>query len=135
LVPGNLTVGGVSFASLQFTAVEPLRKVVNLQTGAIELRVDTDQLNPFWVAGMIDSSGNILVSKGRVAFTTSLESVGNRRVTFASPHPNGANFVVQLQSIGVYKWVDQLTSSSFLAVMRTSGFANQNQTLFFSVLA
>jgi hypothetical protein len=62
LTADNLTVGGVSFASLNFTAVQPLQKVVNLSTGAVELRVNADQLNPFWCAGKVGSTGAILAN-------------------------------------------------------------------------
>ena len=90
---------------------------------------------PFWVAGMVDVNANVLVSKGRVGFTCTQTATGNCRVNFAMAHPDGANYVVQITTIGVNQWVDQLTSTSFLAVMRNSSMAQQNQLFFFSVLA
>jgi hypothetical protein len=136
-VTDSLTVGGVSFASLQFTAVEPLRKVVNLQTGAVELRVDTDQLNPFWVAGKVDSNGTVLVSKGRVAFTVTQTATGNYRVDFAQAHPNGVHYVVSLASVAANYWIDgsSTTASSFLLATRASNFGAQSSQFHFSVLA
>jgi cytoskeletal protein CcmA (bactofilin family) len=91
--------------------------------------------SPFWVAGMVDGNANVLASKGKVAFTCTRETTGNYRVNFASPHPNGATYVVTVSSISVNQWVDQLATSSFLAVTRNSSVAAQNATFFFTVLA
>jgi hypothetical protein len=137
VVPDNLTVGGVSFASLNFTAVQPLQKVINLQTGAVELRVNTDQLNPFWVAGKVDSNGTVLVTKGRVTFTVTQTATGNYRVDFAQAHPNGVHYVVSLASVAANYWIDgsSTTASSFLLATRASNFGAQSSQFHFSVLA
>jgi hypothetical protein len=139
VVPGSLTVGGVSFASLSFTAVDPLRKVVNLQTGAVELRLDTTELqkNLYWGAGKVNSDASVLASKGGVAFTVTQTTIGNYRVDFASPHPNGVNYVISLTAASANYWIDQVstTSQSFLVALRASNFGNISAQFHFSVLA
>jgi hypothetical protein len=115
VVPSNLTVGGVSFASLNFTAIEPLRKVVNLQTGAVELRVDTAQLggNPIFCGGRVDgATATQLSSIGQVGYTVSRPSgqaTGIWTITFNSPAANN-NYVIQLTNMNfgtIYLW-DQM---------------------------
>jgi hypothetical protein len=91
--------------------------------------------SPFWVAGVVDPNGTVLVSKGRIAFTCTRVATGNYRIDFASPHPNGASYVMSVMSISPNQWVDQVTSSSFLAVIRTSSYAQTNATFYFSVIA
>jgi hypothetical protein len=105
--------------------------------GNITLSGDINGWSPFWVAGMVDGNANVLVSKGKVAFTCTREATGNFRITFASPHPNGAIYVATLLSASPCPnfWVDQVAASSFLAVVRTSSFGNQNATFSFMVLA
>jgi hypothetical protein len=90
--------------------------------------------SPFWCAGMVDANANVLVSRGKVGFTCMRVATGNFRIDFASPHPNGANYVVTITTVYVNQWVDQLTSSSFLAVLWSSTYAQQNATLSFTVL-
>jgi hypothetical protein len=137
VVDGSLTVGGQNVATAlaarepAFTAVAPLQKVVNFQTGQLELRV----ISPFWVAGKVGGDANVVVSRGQVGFTCTRIATGNFRVDFASPHPDGADYVVVVTSVTANYWVDHITSSSFLAVVRTSSFAPTNTTFFFSVLA
>jgi hypothetical protein len=105
--------------------------------GSLTLNGNLVGWSPFWVAGTVDASGNVLLSKGRVAFTCTREATGNYRVTFASPHPNGAIYVASLLSASPCPnfWVDQVAVSSFLAVLRTSSFTQQNATFYFTVLA
>jgi hypothetical protein len=133
VVPSNLTVGGVSFASLNFTAVQPLQKVVNLQTGAVELRVDSTQLNPFWCAGKVGSTGNVLANIGRVSFTATRTSLGQWTVTFATPHPS-ANNVVVITSHG-YTYLSSSTATGFGLVLKKFDFALADAPFHFTVLA
>jgi hypothetical protein len=136
VVPSNLTVGGVSFASLQFTAVEPLRKVINLQTGAVELRVDTAQLggNPIFCGGRVNgATATQLSSIGQVGYTVSRPSgqaIGIWTITFNSPAVNN-NYVVQLTNMNFgasYLW-DQMppTVQGFTLVI--VGFTATGTTL------
>jgi hypothetical protein len=102
VVPDNLTVGGVSFASLNFTAIEPLRKVVNLSTGAVELRVDTDALHPYFCAGRVNANATVASSIGRVGYTVHRHSshpAGVYEIRFNTPAPNN-NYVVTLTQQG-----------------------------------
>jgi hypothetical protein len=100
VVQGSLTVGGLNVANAlaasepAFTAVAPLEKGVNLQTGELELRLDTAGLgNPFWCAGVVDGRDlSILASQGQVAFTVARPpqfGVGVYKITFAASHPAG----------------------------------------------
>jgi len=142
VVPSNLTVGGVSFASLQFTAVEPLRKVVNLQTGAVELRVDA----PFWVCGIFDGTDlTKLADTGRHPFTVTRApgtTVGVFRVSWSTPHPLGINYIVHVTGeFGVAMVRRRIdgpnTSTSFDCFCRDPGSmaTNVNRIIHFSVVA
>jgi hypothetical protein len=146
VVPDNLTVGGVSFASLQFTAVEPLRKVVNLQTGAVELRVDTADLggNPFFCAGRVNADATVASSVGQVGYTVSRASgfpTGVYRIQFASPAPNN-NYVISLAQLGsgnIKIWEStepgRLPSTTgFHVVTSNTTFSLANWAFHFSVL-
>ncbi len=85
----------------------------------------------------MDGNTTVLVTKGRVGFSVVQTAAGNFRVDFASPHPNGAHYVIQLTAVAANYWIDQssITASSFLVALRTTGFATTNVPLFFSVLA
>jgi hypothetical protein len=142
VVPSNLTVAGVSFASLNFTAVEPLRKVVNLQTGAVELRADT----PFWVGGIFDGTDLAkLADTGRHPFTVTRPSgstVGIFRISWSTPHPLGINYIVHVTGeFGVAMVRRRIdgpnTSTSFDCFCRDPGSmtTNVNRIIHFSVVA
>lgn len=51
---------------------------------------------PYFAAGRIASSGSALSSKGSVSFTSTQTATGQYTITFASAHPDGADYVVQL---------------------------------------
>jgi hypothetical protein len=126
-IPNTLTVGGVSFASLNLTAIEPLRKVVNLQTGAVELRVDS----PFWVCGVFDGVTLAKLSdSGRFPFTVTrpLGGVGVYRVAWTTAHPLGMNYAVFLTSetgIPFVRGRSDISSTGFnIAVRDANAYAN-----------
>jgi hypothetical protein len=143
VVPSNLTVGGVSFASLNFTAIEPLRKVINLQTGAVELRVDTAELggNPIFCGGRVNGTNLSSVSSvGRVGYTLSrpgTHPVGVYIVTFNSPAPNN-NYTVSLTIAGfgaIRLWEDFLpTVNGFRVVATNNSWALANAVWHFSII-
>ena len=146
LTVDNLTVGGSdlgqALAAMEpaFVVEAPLEKDYNFSTGVTTLRVDTTGLgpeNPHWVAGKVDGNTSVLVSKGRVGFSVVQTAAGNFRVDFASPHPNGAHYVIQLTATAANYWVDggTITASSFLVALRTSSSSAANVPFFFSVLA
>jgi hypothetical protein len=100
----SLTVGGVNVGAAlaasepAFTAVAPLRKAFNIQSGQLELRVDS----PFWAAGRVAGSASVTSSIGQVGFTVSRPSgqtTGVYYVQFASPAPSN-DYVVSLAQIG-----------------------------------
>jgi hypothetical protein len=110
VIPDMLTVDGVNVGDAlaasepAFTAVAPLEKAFNIQTGQLELRVDTAGLggNPFFCAGVVNGQNlAILVSQGQVSFTVSRVTnypAGVYKVTFASSHPRGNNYVILVHS-------------------------------------
>jgi hypothetical protein len=135
LVPGSLTVGGVSFASLNFNAIELLRKVVNLSTGAVELRVDTAGLggNPFFCAGKVGFNGAVLATSGQVNFTVVRTGSGVYSITYATPHPQEHN-IVQVSGFG-YATVSNTSATGFNVQLRNTGLVIADHTFYFSVLA
>jgi hypothetical protein len=82
-----------------FTAVDPLYKNLNLQTGAYELKVRS----PFWCAGRVNGATLATVASiGRVGYTVSRPDgfpVGVYEIRFASPAPNN-NYVISLTQQG-----------------------------------
>jgi hypothetical protein len=133
VVPSNLTVGGVSFASLNFTAVQPLQKVVNLSTGAVELRVDENALNPFWCAGKVGFNGAVLSTRGQVNFTVTRTASGQYTVTYAVPHPQEHN-IVQVSGLG-YTTVSNTSATGFNVQTRNTSLTIADHTFFITVLA
>jgi len=101
-VEGTLTLAGQNVAAQlaasepKFTAVSPLQKVVNFQTGQLELRVDS----PFWVCGIFDGTDlTKLADTGRYPFTVTRApgtTVGVFRVSWSTPHPRGNNYIVHV---------------------------------------
>jgi hypothetical protein len=58
-------------------------------------------LSPFWVAGRMNGIGSVnLSSKGRHAFTINRLSQGFYKLSWAAPHPDGANFICFAQGEG-----------------------------------
>ncbi len=99
----SLTVDGSTLPDLlankenAFTAMAPLKKGFNLSSGDAELSVDS----PFWVAGRINGiTPEILVSKGRHAFTFTKINYGFYKITWTPVHPDGANFLCFEQGEG-----------------------------------
>jgi hypothetical protein len=137
----SLTVGGVNVAGALaasepvFTAVAPLQKAINLQTGQLELRVDTAGLggNPFWAAGKVASNGTVLTSSGRVWFSVANTGRGQYTVTFATPHPTADN-IVTATSHG-YVYLSYANETGFGLVLKNYALNLANAALHFTVLA
>jgi hypothetical protein len=142
----SLTVGGVDVVqSLSnreplFTAVDPVYKNLNLETGAYELKVHP----PFWCAGRVNGLTPAVVSSiGRVAYTVHRPSgfaVGVYEIRFASPAPNN-DYVVNLtqQGTGTVKiWENSTyipTTSGFHVVCYNTTWQLTNSEFHFSVVA
>jgi hypothetical protein len=102
-----------------FTAVAPLQKVVNLQTGQLEMRVNTtglEGLNPVFCGGRVDgATASPLSSIGRVGYTVarpSGQAQGIWTITFDSPAASHT-YTVQLTNMNfgtTYLW-DQMPST------------------------
>jgi hypothetical protein len=140
VVPSNLTVGGVSFASLNFTAIEPLRKVVNLQTGAVELRVD----HPCFCAGRVNANATVASSIGRVGFTVHRHPdhpAGVYEIRFNTAAQTN-EYVVSLARIGsgnIKLWDSQVfagppTAARFYVVTYSTSWVLANFSFHFSVV-
>ena len=146
----SLTVGGVDVAGAlaasepAFTAVAPLRKVVNLQTGELELRVDELGTggNPIFCGGRVNgAAASPLSSVGRVGYSVSRPSgqgTGVWTITFDSPAPNN-DYAVSLSVMlfgAVYMW-DQLppTVNGFTVVVVNNAWQLRNATFHFTILA
>jgi hypothetical protein len=143
-VNGLDIVQGISNSEPAFTAVAPLHKVVNFQTGALELRVDTTGLggnSPYWIAGRVDgASVTVECTVPGTQPCSIARSVGKPTgifdITFPA-HPNGANYVVMLTSYQngpVRVWeIVPLTSTSFTFNMTGWTGAPQNGKAFVAV--
>jgi hypothetical protein len=120
-----------------FTAVDPLYKNLNLQTGAYELKVRS----PFWIHGVFDGTTlNKTVDKGRVPFTVSRSATGVFNIESLTPHPDGADYTVTLTAESGVAFVRgrefaAITSTSFEIVVRdTASFATVNRWVHVCVL-
>jgi hypothetical protein len=104
----SLTVGGVNVAGAlaasepAFTAVAPLQKGFNLQTGELELRVNgTIDSSPYFCAGLVNGYNLDIKQSRGVSFTVDRNSTYTTRVykiTFATPHPSGDEYIVLVHS-------------------------------------
>jgi hypothetical protein len=108
---GALTVGGVNVANAlaasepAFTAVAPLQKGFNIQTGKLELRVNTADLggNPFFCAARVNgqtlAAGASLGSVGYTVLRPAGFSAGVYEIRFDSAAPHN-DYVVSLTQQG-----------------------------------
>jgi hypothetical protein len=116
-----------------FTAVAPLQKVLNFQTGQLELRVDTTGLggNPFFCAGRVGHNGAVQASSGQVNYTVVRNGTGSYSITFATPHPQENN-IVQVCGLG-YAMLTSSSATGFSVQIRNTGLTLADHTFFFSV--
>jgi hypothetical protein len=152
----SLTVAGVNVASAlaasepSFTAVAPLQKTTNIQTGQVELRVDTTGLggssNPCWINGIFNGSTmEVQVNDGRYPLSISRVigyAAGVYRISWTTPHPYGTYYVVNsvVEDGYVYvrpRAVDSVTSTGFTLVVKAGDTSNalQNRIVSVSVVA
>ena len=120
---------------LAFTAVAPLQKTVNLQTGQLELRVDTSGLggSPFFCAGKVAPDGTVLTRKGqRPNFSIDKVGTGTYNVVFDAAHPDGADYVVSANAETFHEWVVYGTSTSTGFQLGVRNSSNQAIDLAFS---
>jgi hypothetical protein len=147
-VEGQLTVGSVNVMTAleirepRFTAVAPLRKVFNLQTGELELRVDELQTggNPFFCAGLVSENGTVLARKGaRPNFTVARYGTGAYEVIFEEPHPDGALYIVNVTAQTFHSWVragsEDPTATGFKVGVVNSSNQAADFDFYFMVLA
>jgi hypothetical protein len=134
---------GLSIREPAFTAVAPLQKAINLQTGQLELRVNTtglEGLNPVFCGGRVDGATASPVSSiGRVGYTFSRPSgqgTGIFTVTFDSPAATN-DYTIQLMNMNfgtVYLW-DQMppTVQGFTLVVVNNTWGLRNAPFHFTV--
>jgi hypothetical protein len=72
----------------------------------IQSMIDTAITNayPYWIAGKVETNGNIAVSHGRVAFTVTYVSNGVYDISFATVHPRGTAYVINLTNESRESW-------------------------------
>ncbi len=93
-----------SSTALEVDTIQPIDNVGVTVDG--DLFVDghlhyTSITSPFWAAGRVNGiTSTILSSKGRHAFTFERLQQGYYKMTWAEPHPDGANFLCFEQGEG-----------------------------------
>ena len=152
----NLSVGGTDimqgFANMEpaFEVEAPLQKDYDFNTGVTTLRVDTVGLggSPWFAAGVVDGRNlSILVDQGAASFTVSRVAnypTGVYKVTFASNHPRGDNYVILVHSRSGNSYLTPplqeaptpQTAGYFHVTLRnTTATGLQDEIFHFSVLA
>ena len=70
--------------------------------GNLQVSIDSNSLNPFWVAGKVQGSNvTKLADKGRVGFTVQRSPTHNAgvfNITFNQAHPDGDGYVISVTS-------------------------------------
>jgi hypothetical protein len=142
-VEGTLTVAGQNVAAAlaasepAFTAVAPLKKVINFQTGQLELRVDS----PYHCAGRVNGiNATVGSSIGRVGYSVARPSAypttGVYQISFASPAPHN-NYVISLAAMhygAIRLWeTTPPTADGFHVVTSTTSWGLTNAIFHFSV--
>jgi hypothetical protein len=141
-VEGTLTVAGKNVAAAlaasepAFTAVSPLQKVLNIQTGQLELRMDS----PFYCAGRVNGiTATVGSSTGRVGYTiarASGQATGVYVITFATPAPSNDYVITMLpMTFGTcYLWdANPPTVNGFHCVVVNNTWQLRNAFFHFSV--
>ncbi len=85
----------------------------NPDNGNLRISLDTDAI--LFCVGRINADGTIKTSKGRVGFTCSKVATGNYLISFATDHPDGADYVISLtpkRSTDDIECVYEVTSST-----------------------
>jgi hypothetical protein len=139
--------------SLRVTGVTELQSnvAVSGQVAAQSVFCNTDltvlgnlytSWTPFWIHGVFDGSTMVVtVNKGRVPFTVTRFATGGYGISWATPHPNGANYTVSLAVEFGVAYIRRredgpITSTSFDVMVRDAGFASlANRWVHISVLA
>jgi hypothetical protein len=145
-VEGTLTLAGQNVAAAlaasepKFTAVSPLKKVINFQTGQLELRVDS----PYYCAGRVNANATVASSIGRVGYTVTRHPdhpAGVYQITFNIPAPDN-NYVITLTQLGsgnIKLWDSAAysgppTAARFYVVTYNSSWSLTNWPFHFAVV-
>ena len=111
-------------------------------TNALSVTGNVSMPGYMFCAGVIGSTGTKYNPTGQVAFTVARLSgyaAGVWTITFATPHPLGANYIVNVSGRGVYAFVagsPTPTAAAFSVVMVATGTSTAVDGVFsFMVLA
>jgi hypothetical protein len=124
------------------TAHRDLRVIGDLQVdGAI---LWNTAHSPFWVAGKVDGGSlQVLSSKGQKGFSVVRESgfsAGVYKIIFEEPHPDGADYIIQITSLFTLNYLTPNPyasngSSNFTLTLKTSSNSDLTNDVFhFTVL-
>jgi hypothetical protein len=125
----NLTCGDIIANGIYGTAATQIQSNINTAIS---------NYSPFWAAGRVAANGTIAIKKGRVDFSCARTAAGNYLITFAQPHPEGANYVIQLSS---YVFFSQVNGSSvptelnFRVRLTNANLQDTDSVFYFAVLA
>jgi hypothetical protein len=94
--------------------------------------------SPFWAAGRVAANGTIENKKGSVDFSCTRTAAGNYLITFAQPHPDGANYAIQLSSYVFFSQVNGSivpTELNFRVRLTNASLQDTDSVFYFAVLA
>ncbi len=153
-VTGDFYAGKVLSPLVQAFAFESDVLRPNINTGitvegglVVTGNISAPNLNPFHVVGRFDGSNQtVLKTKGKHAFTVQRTAVGFYKITWVTPHPDGANFIAFAQGEAVPSSAWNIihnantsnlanTSTSICFVMRENNFVSIGGAMNFAVLA
>ena len=91
-----------------------------------------------WAAGVVSAAGTKITGTGQVVWTVTRVSTGIYSITFPTPHPLGANYIISIVAQGLWGMIRNTiapTSTSFQVVTYTVGTTVSDGVFHFSVLA
>jgi hypothetical protein len=104
-----------------YEVFSPLKKVLNIATAKIEMRLDTDLLNPYWIAANVNISGSIYAQKGLNNITVISKNQNDTAYTLTFPeHPDGNRYMVLFGSTEFHCSYRNQTSTSLIVYTRAS---------------
>jgi hypothetical protein len=86
----------------------------------------------------VAANGTIEKKKGKVDFSCTRTAAGNYLITFAQPHPDGANYVIQLSSYVFFSQINGSTvptNTDFRVRLTNANLQDTDAVFYFAVLA
>ena len=88
-------------------------------TGNLTVSGNVSMPGYMWAAGVVSATGTKITGIGQVVWTVSRVSTGIYTITFPTPHPLGAKYIIGLVSQGVWGMIRNAVAPTSTSVSYT----------------